>query len=104
MKFSTKYKGHYYNVLRAYKLIIIKLKKSSIKYKQSNYQGENIHLFKRMNKCSNSYFQELEGYVGSTVFFFFNFKSVPWRKESITPGADVGLAAEGMLSAVRFTM
>ena len=70
MKFSTKYKGHYYNVLRAYKLIIIKLKKSSIKYKQSNYQGENIHLFKRMNKCSNSYFQELEGYVGSTVFFF----------------------------------
>lgn len=50
-----------------------------------------------MNRYSNSGFQELEGYVGSTGFLFFVFKSVPQRKKLTTPGADIGLAAEGML-------
>lgn len=61
-----------YNVLLASKLIIIRYKTSNIIYEQSNYRGENVHLFKRISRCSNSGFQGWKGSEGSTLFYIFN--------------------------------
>lgn len=69
---------------------------------QLSYQGENIHLFQRMNRCNNFSFQGLKGSVGEFYIFYY-FKSIPLRKELVASITGVGLATEGITAAVRVT-
>lgn len=57
-----------------------------------NYQGENIHLFKGMNRCNNTSFQELKCSVDSTFKFFFS--ACP-MKELVASVTDIGLLTAG---------